>query len=405
MGFIDMLHNIEGYVTIQADGVFLERFLTVCTRRNLDIWNIRHMGESRLTADMSLSSFRVIRSVCRRTRTHLAIVKRRGLPFLLHRYRKRKLALLGLVLTLVFLWYTSGHIMGITVFGNNRIPTDTILDHLSRSGVSLGKTTDGIDSSHIRNRMMRDLEDLAWIGINVNGSRVYVEVVERLEKEPGVDMKQPCHLVASKDGVIDVIEARNGQTMVKVNSGVREGDVLVSGVMDADTQGFRYVHAYGEVFAKTDYALSRDYPLEYDEPVDTGEQSTRYSLRLLQFQLPLFWGTDAPYAQYAREESQQEYRLPIDRLPSLMIQKEIYKEQFTEHKTRTSAQALEQGVEELTAELKQSLPDGAEIRDTEVSHTLTERGSLLVTVTLHCRENIAKEVPIESEDAPLTISE
>ena len=31
--------------------------------------------------------------------------------------------------------------------------------------------------------MMIDIPELAWVGITVNGSRVYVEIVERLEDE------------------------------------------------------------------------------------------------------------------------------------------------------------------------------------------------------------------------------
>lgn len=396
MSFIHLLHYLEGYVTVQADSVFPERFLTICTRRNLDVWNIQHLGNQRFVMHMSLSAFRNIRQVCRRTRTHLTILNRRGLPFLLHRFRKRKAVLLGIFLTLLFLWYTSGHIMGITVFGNNRIPREEILTQLKHCGIALGASTEGIDSSSIRNRMMQELDTLAWIGINVNGSRIYVEVVERLEKEPGVDASKPCHLVAVKDGIVESIEARQGQSMVKVGSGVREGDILVSGIVDNDARGFLYVHAYGDVFAKTEYSLSRDYPLSYDMAVDTGKQTSRYTLTVFHLKLPLFWGSSSPYDQFTHEEKQTEYRLPIERLPSLWIKKDFYREQITEHKTRSAHEALEQGITELTEELKNSLPENAQIQDTKVSHTLTERNSLLLTVTLQCRENIARELPIDN---------
>lgn len=398
MQLTNLPHIVKGYVTIQADGDFLGRFLTVCTRRNLDIWQIRHQGSGRLTANMSLDAFRVIRPVCRRTRTHLRIRYRRGLPFLFHRYRKRKAALIGVLLTLLFLWYTSCHIMGVTVLGNNRIPTETVLEHLARSGVAVGKTTNGIDAAVIRNRMMRDLEDLAWVGINVSGSRIYVEVVERLEQEPGVAMDDPCHLVATKDGVIDSIEARNGQNMVTVGSGVREGDVLVSGIMDAGTEAARYVHAYGEVFARTTYLLSRDYPLTYEDTSDTGKTSTRYTLRVLNKTIPLFLQKSPPYARYAKEESEQEYRLPIERSPSLFIKKERYREQTAEQKKRTAGQALQTAKKELETELIRSLPEGVSVLEKEITHTLTEQGSLSVTLTLTCKENIAKEVGILEDE-------
>ena len=405
MQFIDLVHALEGYVIIQADSQFPERFLTVCTRRNLDIWDLKQVGTNRFTARMSLNSFRQIRPVCYRTRTHLRILSRKGLPFLLHRYRKRKAALLGLVVALVFLWYTSCHIMGITVVGNDRIETSVILEHLSRSGIALGKTTSGIDASQVRNRMMRDLDELAWIGLNVSGSRIYVEVVERLEKEPGIDSNQPCHLVATKDGMISAIEARNGQTMVTVGSGVCEGDILVSGIMDTDVQGFRYVHAYGEVFARTTYTLTREYPLTYEEAVDTGKQTTRYTASVLGHRIPLFFRSNAPYDQYSHTETVQEYRLPIQRLPSLFLTKETYRQQTIHHKTRSASEALALAKTELNQELEAELPQDAKILTRELTHTLTERDSLSVTLTFACRENIAMEAPIDNEDAPATISE
>ncbi len=398
MYFIDFLRILEGYVTIQADSVFPERFLTVCTRRNLEIWDVRHRGEGRLTANMSLRAFRSIRPVCRRTQTHLTILKRKGLPFLLYRYRKRKLLLPALALVVLFLWYTSGHIMGITVFGNNRIPTATILEHLARSDIAIGRSTAEVDSSVIRNRMMRDLEDLAWLGINVSGSRIYVEVVERLETEAGIDPDVPCNLIAEKDGVIVSIEARDGQTVVTPSSGVRAGDVLVSGIMDAGESGIRYVHAYGEIFAHTFHSLTREYPLTYTETLETGNDTTRYTLKVLNWQLPLFLRKSAPYAEYAQEETEQEYRLPIERLPSLYVKKSVFKEQTSTQKERSAAEALATGKEELLKELTESIPEDATIIQQEVSHTLTERGGLSVTVTLTALEDIAIESPIANYD-------
>lgn len=405
MQLTDLTDRIRGYVIIQADGAFLERFLTVCTRKNLEIKNIRHLGSGRLTAVMSTDAFLRLRPVCRRTKTKVRILKRCGLPFLCRRFRRRKAVWVSLALVLAFLWYTSGHIMGITVQGNARIPTDEILEHLARCQVAVGKSTNGIDASQIRNRLMRDLEDLAWVGINVNGSRVYIEVVERLETEPKLDADTPCHLVATKDGIIESIEARNGQNMVSVGSGVRSGDLLVSGIMDADDDPTRYVHAYGEVYAITSYRASRDYPLSFSESVDTGKHTTRYRLRILDRTLSLSLGKHPPYTQWRKEETETEYRPPSERLPSLFLQKECYWEQTQEQRTRTPAQALQTARNELESELRRQLPNDASVTDCEVTHTLTEQGILSVTVTLLCRENIAAERLIETVDSLQSNSE
>lgn len=348
--------------------------------------------------DMSLEAYKSVRPICRRTQTHVSITRRRGLPFFINRYKKRRFVLFAAAAVLFILWYTSGHIMGITVFGNSRISTETILENLARSGIALGKTTDNIDSRQIRNRMMSDIDDLAWIGINVSGSRIYVEVVERLERKNPIDFSTPCNLVADKDGIIDSIEAGNGQVMVKKDSGVMEGDVLVSGIMDAGEGGFRYVHSYGEVYAKTRYSISREYPLEYQKHTDTGQAVTRRTVCILGKSFPLYFDKKEPYSVYELEETEKEYRPPTDRLPSVKINTKIYKEQTVHTCMRTQAEILNSMPAELEETLKASLPEDAEIKDREITSTLTERGTVCVNLTLICRENIARESEIESAE-------
>ncbi len=397
MNFLEMRSRAEGYLTIQAEGIFLERFLNICMRRDFDIRNIRRLGAERLTADISLSSFRKIRPVCFRTKTKVKILKRQGLPFFLHRYRKRKLSILGIALALLFLWYTSGHIMGITVFGNEKIPTESVLQSLARSGVALGKSARNLDSSSIRNQMMQDMEELAWIGININGSRVYVEVVERLTPEPRVAQDVPCHLVAKRDGEILSIEARNGQTAVTIGSGVREGDVLVSGLMDNPVTGYRTVHAYGQVFARTTYHAKEEYPLQYTESTETGNVKTRYAVRVLNLNIPLYFGKANPYETAENSAEEREFRLPVDSIPSLFFRTETYKELQLQDRKRTVAEVLKTASEELSQRLEQELPIGAEIQEQELTHTLTEQGTVQVTLTYLCKEDIALESPIETD--------
>ena len=399
MGYYETIRYLKGYVTLWGDGVFTERFVNICIRRNLEIWDIQRLGQERISAKMSVSSFKQIRQICRRTKTRVRIVKRHGMPFFMKRMKRRKGAVLGIMAVIAVMWYTTGHIMGITVFGNNRIPTETVLEHLEQSGIALGKTTSGIDTDKIRNKMMIDLNDLAWVGINVTGSRVYVEVVERIEKEEGVDLKVPCHLVATRDGIIHALKVRNGQTMVKEKAGVREGDVLVSGVVDNPVSGFNYVHAYGEVYALTEYKKTAEYPLEYIEKSYTGKSKKRYTFKVLNKEIPLFIGKKEPYEIYEADEEEKEYRLMIESLPSVYVKKEIYRQQTEGKKKRTAIEAAKVGKEELEKELRLEIGE-KEIKEIKATDTLTERGTVEVSVTVVCCENIAREVPIEIDTDP-----
>ncbi len=73
--------------------------------------------------------------------------------------------------------------------------------------------------------------------------------------------------------------------MVKKGDGVREGDVLVSGIMDSAYGGFQVgLHSYGEVYARTEYTATKEYQLNY---IEKGIQRRGKKVR---FGLNLFFG-------------------------------------------------------------------------------------------------------------------
>lgn len=391
-----ILNFLTGSLTLCADGPFAERLINIFKHRGFPIWDIKRCGSCRILFKTDIPSFKHIRTPARRTKSRVRIIQRNGLPFILNRYRHRYFLVPGIVLFAIMLFYASTHIMGITVFGNTRIDTDVINSALEECGLYLGAKTSDIDNDSIRNKMMLKLDELAWIGINANGSRVYIEIVERVEKESGPDKDGiACNLVASKDGEIEGLEIREGQTVVKTGSGVRKGDVLVSGIVDNATNGFRYVTARGAVFAKTTYSKTQSFPLKYTETLQTENRRNKYTISILNFDIPLFFNDNAPFEIYEFSEQVNEFRLPIDIIPSLFIKKQSYIENISVEKTRTPAQAITDGSAILSLELRSELAEGVEILEENTTHTLNEHGEVEVNVSLICRENIAEQSVIE----------
>ncbi len=391
MLFLRIINYLRGYVIICAEGVFTERFINICLKRNLLLWDIKMVGKERLIAKMSIDAFFCVRPIARRTRTKVRISHRIGFPFLLHRYRKRKLALTGIIILVLLLWYTSTHIMSITIFGNDRISSADILSVMERSGISTGAPINRLDRDYLHNRIISDIDEIAWVGINRKGSRIYVEVVERLNPNPKVDKDTPCNLVAENDGIIESIEARAGQTMVKVGEGVRKGDVLVSGIVDNGAIGFRFIHAYGDVYATTTYKMTREYPLEYQEKEYTGKEKKRFKISFLGHTIPLSIGKRQPFEVCEENAAENTLVPPVDILPPITFISTDYKEQVLVSKSRTEADALSLAKTELEEELKKSLPDDAEIKGCEIKHFMTEFKTVMVTMTLTCRESISRE--------------
>ncbi len=388
---------LKGYVVICADGVFCERFLNICMHRGIFLRNVRRLGETRITASMSISAFREIRQIARKTRTKVSIISRKGLPFVLHRYRKRKALVVGIVVFAVILWYLATHVVGIDVVGNERLSTHEVIAGLRKFGVYQGAPIDEIDHVSVQNRMMTEFDEIAWIGINLKGSRLHIEIRERLDTKRRVDADVPCDIVAEKDGLVKLLEVKNGQTVVKVNQYVEEGDLLVSGVMDSQTQGMRFVHSFGEVYAETSYKKSCEYPFEYTEKIYTGKEKKRYRLSVLGKEVKLYLKGGQPFEYCDKEEGQKEYRPPISFVPSLFVNSEKYKEYTPVKKKRTVAEAVELGTTELSELLKTEVPQGAEILNKKVTHTETTKG-VSVTVEFICREDIGSQRIIDKTE-------
>lgn len=389
---------LRGYIVICVDGVFCERFLNICSNRGIFLWNVKRRGKDRICACISIGGFKEIRSIARKTRTHVSIIKRQGVPFILHRYRKRKTALLGVLLFFVLLWYLTGHIVGVDITGNQRISTDEIRNQLKECGIYYGADVDKIDSKLIKNQMMTRFDDIAWIGINIKGSRAYIEVKERLDTPIRVDADVPCDIVALKDGVIRLMEVKEGQSLVKTNEFVEKGDLLVSGVVDSKKIGMRYVHSYGEIYAETIYKKTKEYPFKYVEKIYTGNEKKRYSLSIMNKRLKLFFKDEQPFEKRDVAEEEREYKTPFTFIPSLFVETERFIEYTTENRTRSLEEAIALGEAELGGEIEKEIGKNVEVKDKKVTYTENGEKGVFVNVEYLCLENIAQQRIIDKTE-------
>lgn len=389
---------LRGYIVICVDGAFCERFLNICSNRGIFLWNIRRLGKGRICACISIGGFKEIRGIARKTRTHISIIKRQGVPFVLYRYRKRKAALAGVILFFVLLWYLTSHITGIDIIGNQRISTDEILYQLENCGVYYGADVGKIDSKQVKNQMMTKFDEIAWIGINIKGSRAYIEVKERLDTPIRIDADIPCDLVAAKSGVVRLMEVKEGQSLVKINQFVENGDLLVSGIVDSNKVGMRYVHSFGEIYAETNYKRTREYPFEYVEKIYTGNEKTRHSLSVMNKRLKLFFKDDSPFELGDRIIGTKEYKTQFSFIPSLFVETEKFTEYIEEKRTRSLEEAIALGEAELGKEIENELGEKVEIKDKKTTYVENGEMGVFVTVEYICMEDIAQQRIIDKTE-------
>ena len=86
-----LLILIFGYVRIEIEGYYIEKFINICTNKKILIWNLKRQNGVKLYLNIGINDFKRISKLAKKTNCKVRILKKRGIPFLLHRYKKRKL--------------------------------------------------------------------------------------------------------------------------------------------------------------------------------------------------------------------------------------------------------------------------------------------------------------------------
>jgi similar to stage IV sporulation protein len=77
---INLMKFIRGYLKVRIYGFSPERFINLCSSRNILIWGLENR-ENKYEMFLSVSDFRRLKPILKKTNTKLKIMERHGLPF------------------------------------------------------------------------------------------------------------------------------------------------------------------------------------------------------------------------------------------------------------------------------------------------------------------------------------
>ena len=299
---------IFGFLRVCIYGDFKERALTLCAQNGITLWNNR-LKEGKIECNILVRDFRFLRSVIRGKEVKVHILKKRGVPFILNRYRKRSGILVGAVLFFVIIQLMSGYIWIIDVAGNSKVSTAKILSACHSVGLDIGIRKDSFYPKLKREELMLCLDGVAWSSLNVEGSRLTVNVTEIKEWDKE---KTYSNLKAASDGIIEKMDITSGTSVVSVGQAVKKGDLLVSGIIET-ADGTRFVGSRGKIYAKTkeEIVLSEDYSQKHSVP--TGKTKTKTVIEAFDFKIPLYLGTEK--GPFETEKSGKNLKLFSANLP------------------------------------------------------------------------------------------
>ncbi|HOM01438.1 MAG TPA: sporulation protein YqfD [Acetivibrio sp.] len=385
---------IRGYVIIFVEGYFLEKFVNICTRRQILLWDIKRRQSSKMTLKVSIRGFKMLKPVAKKTGCRIRILKKRGLPFFLNRYRRRKTFLLGAAVFIVLFYIMTSFVWSVEVTGNKNIETDLILKSLAAHGVKPGVLKYKINPEEVAGNIILDVDGLSYVNVLVRGTKIKVEVAEGVKRPQIVPLNEPCDIVAKKDGVIKSIVVKIGQAQVKEGDTVRKGQLLISGsipIKGAENNPKR-VHAMGEVLARTWYEGRQPVELEVVEKVRTGRTKDNLTLVLFSKEIALFH-KEVDFNDFEKVKIEKNLSIGKEFVLPFGLVIERYYENDSVKADISLEDAKENAASIAYKKAAKNIPEGAKIVDRRVDFIENENGEIVADVIIECLEDIgvAKE--------------
>ncbi|MCC5910342.1 MAG: sporulation protein YqfD [Clostridiaceae bacterium] len=386
----------RGYVIIKIEGLALEKFINMCIARGIYLWDIRRINYTTLEAKVGIQGFKILRKLTRRAGCKVYISKKNGYPFWFSKMKKRKMLLMGAFFSFILLMVISSFVFKVDIVGNEMVSDEEIITILEDSGLRPGSNRYFINIREIENNLLVQIHELAWVGIELKGINAKVEIVEKTPSPQRISKDIPCDVVARKEGVIERVIARNGDALVEKGDIVSEGDLLITGIIERPKMETPlYVHAYGEVYARTYYEHNKSMDLVKVHKEKTGEMFTRTIVKIGDMEIALSRG-DHPYEVYILEKTSKK---PIQwrnkGLPVEIITEEYYQaiereEELDLEKTKGMLH------EEMLEEILQQIPKDLEISNSKTSFLV--KGNLLKgNVIIEVVEDIAQQKQLQVE--------
>lgn len=211
---------ITGYTNIEVEGYYIEKFINICRNKGIYLEDLKRERTTIINASIPAKYFKIVAKIAKSNKCQIKIKEKKGLPFILNRYRKRKIFVISLLVVLLLLIALSKFVWNIEITGNVNISNNEILEIVKSEGLEIGKLKNKIDAKKIVEKIRLERSDISWVGIKLSGTNAIIEIVES-DKIPNIiDKEEYCNIVAKKDAMIVSANAQNGTLQVK------EGDVV-----------------------------------------------------------------------------------------------------------------------------------------------------------------------------------
>lgn len=366
-----LIYYILGYVNIVVEGFFIERFINTCISKKIFFWNTNRMKSTVFSANIGVRNYKEVVKIAKKCQCKIRITNKKGIPFLLNKYRKRKIFVVTLGIIILGIITIFNFIWNIEIKGVDEIKQREIMEFIQNEGIDIGKYKNNIDLQSLINKIRIQRDDIAWVGMEIKGTNLIVDVVEADKKPEIINEDEYCNVVADKDGIIVKVKAQNGTPAVEEGTTVKKGDILIQGWLEGKHTENRYVHAEGEVMAKVWYSEKEKVYYKQNYENKTGNHEKKYTLNVNNFKIN-FFKTLSNFENYDTIRTIKKLKITSNfYLPVEIIVDENFEKQNNEI-IYDKNEAKEIGIKELKSKLEEQIENKENISNIYINTVESE---------------------------------
>ncbi len=389
---ISLFRYLGGYIKLKIEGNAVERFFTLCGKKDILLWNITYKKEY-YECFVSMRALEEMEAVMEKTNTKITVLEKCGLPFFLHCHRKQKVFVFGFFLCIILVYTLSLFVWDIEVIGTYSHTEEEILKYMKQKNILSGVLKKNVNCAKLEEDMREDFDDVAWVSCELDGTRLTVHLKESLQTDTNKKEQKPCDISARKSATITSIVTREGTPLVKKGDKVKKGDTLISGLIyiydDANEMlEAGKVAADGDVYGRTTYEYEDSFESSYYEKKYIGEEIKNYTIQIGEYQMKL-WKKMEKNRNYDTLSEKKQLKIGTNLYLPASIDKITLRSYEQKRKTDTKEEMEKKAKERLNKFLDGLKKKGVSILENHVKIEINE-GKCSAKGKIIVNESIAK---------------
>jgi len=398
MFLVHLWNYIRGYVIIIVTGRSIERFINICSNRYILLWDIVRTDAASAEMKASIRGFRLMRPAAKKSGCRVHIKKRCGLPFFLHRFKRRKGFKVGMVIFSALLILSVSIIWDIEIIGSKPEMIPEIMSVLNADNIGRGSFKLKLDPKIIAKKIAVNVEQIAWVGVEIKGVKLFITIKDSIEPPVLIKNNEAFNIVAKRDGLVKKVEVYAGTALIKEGETVKKGQVLVSGRLESKNPEFgtRDVHALGKIIARTWYEESMPISMVYTQKLETGRTHKTVYFRFLDRRFKISGG-HLPFEMYETVTEEKIITGPFGLKLPIGLTVENNSEIVEKQVDLTLDEAIDVTIETAKENLRKRIPSDCTVVDEMIKQYEGDNGTIYIQVIYECEEDIAGLVPATEE--------